>query len=114
MEFENLDIESEKLLKKLLLEENVLNKNVTGTEIEYLVKHNYIDGISAKTYEDIEPVYVITGITQKGKTYFEQKRIQKKERKKLSRREWGIAIVSAIIGSLIGLIPTILQIFDLI
>ena len=34
---------------------------------------------------------------------------QKREERKLNRREWRIAIVSAIIGAAIGLIPTIIQ-----
>lgn len=36
---------------------------------------------------------------------------QNRKAKKLSRREWTIAIVSAVIGALIGLIPTILSMF---
>lgn len=34
---------------------------------------------------------------------------QEKEERQLSTREWKIAIVSAIIGAVIGLIPTIVQ-----
>ena len=114
MEFECLDIESEKLLEELLADEIVLNKNVRGTAIEYLVKHNYIDGILAVTSEDTDPLYVVTRITQKGKCYFEQKKIYKKESRKMSRREWIIAIISAIIGGIIGQMPTILQLMGVI
>lgn len=35
---------------------------------------------------------------------------QEKKVKKLSRREWKIAIVSAVVGALIGLIPTIISV----
>lgn len=48
-------------------------------------------------------------ITDNGYTYTERKKADTKEKKKLSRREWRIAIVSAIIGAVIGLIPTIVQ-----
>ena len=34
---------------------------------------------------------------------------QMKERKKVKRREWIIAIVSALVGAVIGLIPTIIN-----
>lgn len=36
---------------------------------------------------------------------------QEQKVKRLSRREWIIAIVSAIIGAVIGLVPTILSVF---
>lgn len=38
--------------------------------------------------------------------------IQKNEQKRLNRREWTIAIVSAIIGGVLGLIPTIISLLS--
>ena len=114
MKFEILDMESEKLLKELLAEDKVINKNIRGTAIEYLVEQNYIKGLSARTNEDSEPVYIVTEITQKGKSYFENKRADEKEKRKLSRREWRIAIIGAIVGGIIGLIPTILQLMGVV
>ena len=109
MNFELLDNESEKLLRKLLKEKNILNKNVEGETIENLIKKDYISGNSSKNLSDIRPKYVLTGINQKGKTYFEMKEKNIKEQKRLSQREWKIAIISAIIGGVIGLIPTIIS-----
>lgn len=34
-----------------------------------------------------------------------------REEKKMSKREWRIAIISAIIGGIIGLIPTVISLF---
>ena len=38
--------------------------------------------------------------------------MQQQEAKRLSRREWIIAVISAIIGGLIGLIPTIISLLE--
>lgn len=51
-------------------------------------------GISCKTLSDVEPRYLLIEITQKGKTYFEAKGQYEKEKKRLSQREWKIAIIS--------------------
>lgn len=107
--FEYLDKESEELLQKILRMDNVVNENVRGTAIEHLVLNGYLTGVDARSLSDMEPVYVLTGLTQKGKAYFELKKKHKKEERKLSRREWRIAIVSAIIGAVVGLIPSIIQ-----
>lgn len=48
-------------------------------------------------------------ITNAGYTYFDTKKELLKKQKKLSRREWIIAIVSAIIGGAVGLIPYLLS-----
>lgn len=48
-------------------------------------------------------------LLDKGLSYKDMKKIRDKQAKKLSRREWRIAIASAIIGALVGLIPTALQ-----
>lgn len=39
---------------------------------------------------------------------------QDKKAKKITRREWKIAIISAIIGAVVGLIPTFLQLLGVI
>lgn len=108
-EFEYLDKESEELLQKILRMDNAVNENIRGTAIAHLVLNGYLAGEDARSLSDMEPVYVLTGITQKGKTYFELKKKHEKEERKLSRREWRIAIISAIIGALVGLIPSIIQ-----
>ena len=108
-----MDSASEKLLKELLNDSALLNKNVSGTSIEYLVQNDYVKGVSVRTLSDVEPLYVITEITQKGKSYFEKKKELEKEKKKLSRREWIIAIISACIGGIIGQIPAIIQVLML-
>ncbi|MBS5937603.1 hypothetical protein [Clostridium sp.] len=51
--------------------------------------------------------YIIE-VTNYGYTYFERKQKYIKEEKRLKRREWKIAIISAIVGGLVGLIPYII------
>lgn len=109
MNFEYLDNESEQLLKKILELNDLPNASFRGETIDFLVKNDYLDGICTTTLSDIEPYYIITAIRQKGKTYFEMKEKYEKEQKRLSRREWKIAIISAIIGAIIGLIPSLVQ-----
>ena len=83
--------------------------NIYGTAMQNLFEKKYVSGVNATTLGDSKPCYVFTGITQKGKSYFEMKDKHEKEQRKLSYREWKIAIVSAVIGAIIGLIPTIIQ-----
>lgn len=108
MEFEYLDNETEVLLKDLLTYEYPTEKDVIGEAIEYLVERKYVSGISTKTLSDIKPRYTLIGVTQKGKSYFELKKKYEQEQRKITRREWKIAIISALIGAVIGLIPTII------
>lgn len=109
MEFKYLDAESEQLLKELLTYDELPKKTFRGETIDYLVKKDYVDGRCTTTLSDIGPCYLVTAIRQKGRSYFEMKAKYEKEQKKLSRREWKIAIISAVIGALIGLLPTIIQ-----
>ena len=108
MGFEHLDEESENILRDLLIKDDILNKNMSGTAIEWLVKQGYVEGIDCTTLSSTEPMYVLIGITQKGKSYFELKAKYEKEQKKLSQREWAIAISSAVLGALVGSVPTII------
>ena len=108
MGFEHLDEESENILRDLLIKDDILNKNMSGTAIEWLVKQGYVEGRDCTTFSDIEPRYVLIRITQKGKSYFELKAKYEKEQKKLSQREWAIAISSAVLGALVGSVPTII------
>lgn len=112
MDFQYLDKESENVLQSLLEKDSIFNENISGTAIENLVNQGYINGNDCRTLSDLEPKYVLIDITQKGKTYFEMKQKYEKEQKKLSHREWEIAIISAIIGAIIGLIPSIVQCFS--
>lgn len=109
MGFEYLDEESESLLQSLIKKNTIHNCKVNGTAIELLVIKGYVKGISCKTLSDVEPRYLLIEITQKGKTYFEAKRQYEKEKKRLSKREWKIAIISVILGGIIGLLPTIIR-----
>lgn len=58
--------------------------------------------IKAQWAENI-PYYL--AVTVDGKNYETNKKAAKKAERKLSQREWRIAIISAIIGGLVGLIP---------
>ena len=109
MDFEYLDNESENVLGSLLKMDSVLNCNVSGTAIELLVTKGYVNGKDCRTLSDVKPRYVLIDITQKGKTYFELKQKYEKEKKRLSRREWEIAIICALVGAIIGLIPSIIE-----
>lgn len=73
------------------------------------MNQGYVNGKACMTISDMEPKYVLIDITQKGKTYFELKRKYEEAEKRLSHREWKIAIVSALIGAIIGLIPSIIE-----
>lgn len=44
--------------------------------------------------------------------YLVEEKEARKEERKLSRREWRIAIVSAVLGAVIGLIPYIVSLFS--
>ena len=56
-------------------------------------------------WADNIPYYL--SLTVDGQNYFTNKKAAKKAEKKLSRREWRIAVISAIIGGMVGLIPWI-------
>lgn len=56
-------------------------------------------------WADNIPYYL--SLTVDGKNYFTNKKAAKKAERKLSRREWRIAVISAIIGGMVGLIPWI-------
>ena len=107
MEFEYLDKESENLLRSLMNKKQ--GDKIQGTAMQFLVEKQYVSGIGVTTMKDLEPCYLFAGILQKGKTYFEMKNKYEKEQKKLSQREWILAIISALIGAIIGLIPTIIS-----
>ena len=62
-EFEYLDRESEELLNKILQMDNVVNENLRGLAIEHLVLNGYLTGVDGRSLSDIEPVYILTGIT---------------------------------------------------
>lgn len=81
MGFEHLDEESENILRDLLIKDDILNKNMSGTAIEWLVKQGYVEGIDCTTLSSTEPMYVLIGITQKGKSYFAQKNNMKRSKK---------------------------------
>lgn len=106
MDFNYLDDESENLLKELIAYDELPKKTFRGYTIDFLIKEEYVVGVCTTTLSDIGPCYLVTGITQKGKSYFEMKKKHEKEKKRVTRREWKIAIIGAIIGALIGLIPT--------
>lgn len=79
MGLEYLDEESENILRELLNKDNILNKTMSGTAIEWLVKQGYVEGSDCTTLSSTEPMYVLTGITQKGKSYFVLKEQYEKE-----------------------------------
>lgn len=107
MEFKYLDDESEKMLKEILNNERFDVKHTyQGYVIKHLIENKYVDGLCSTTLSDSIPCYIVIGVTQKGKTYFESKEKYEKEKRRVIRREWIIAIT---VGALIGLIPTFLS-----
>lgn len=112
MEFNYLDSESEKLLSKLLACDFSENNEFEGETIEGLVQSGYVKGISSKTLSDTKPKYIVTGLTQKGKSYFELKEKYEREKRKVTRREWAIAIISTVVGAVIGsMVTSLLTLF---
>lgn len=110
--FEYLDEESEKMLRELIQADTIVNKHIRGTAIEHLILNGYIEGLNVKSISDTEPSYILTELKHKGKTYFEMKKKYQKEKRKLSRREWAIAIISVLVGALLGFIPSIINWFE--
>lgn len=114
MDFELLDCESEKQLKALLSSTNIAGKRVQGTAIENLILGDYVVGNAIAVLSSTGPDFILTRLTHKGKTYFENKANYAKEKKKLAKREWKIAIFCTLGGGLLGLIPTFLQVIGLL
>lgn len=84
--FQNLSFQEENLLRDAFRELR---------ECGY-IKTQWADNI---------PYYL--AVTVDGQNYEANKKAAKKAERKLSQREWRIAIISAIIGGLVGLIPCI-------
>lgn len=103
MELDYLDTESENLLKEML-DHGKRGQEVSGAAMEYLVKSRYVEGLNSRTCEDKEPKYILTEITQKGKTYFERKTRYEKEQKRKSLRELIYLFVGAILGAILGVV----------
>lgn len=106
MNFKYLDNESEQKLKEFLSYENIPPDEFKDRVVENLIRSGYLKGQDISTLSRPCTSYIVTGITQQGKTYFEMKQKYEKEQKKMTRKELWIAIISASIGALIGLIPT--------
>lgn len=81
MDLEYLDEESENILRDLLNKDNILNETMSDMAIEWLVKQGYVEGSVCTTPSSTEPMYVLMGITQKGKSYFALKELYEKEKK---------------------------------
>lgn len=81
--------------------------NMTDKEIdkfEGIAQQLESNGYVNLSWADSGPP-IIGSISNEGRTYFENQKKMEKEQRKMNRREWRIAIVSAIIGALVGLIP---------
>lgn len=121
MAFEELSPNAEKLLQEII-EHRLPNgccdsehwknrfKNISfdeDTRMRSLFKELREQEMISVQWADNYPYYL--ALLDKGYSYKESKKAYTKEKRKLSRREWRIAIVSAIIGGIIGLIPSIVQ-----
>lgn len=117
MAFEALTPNGEKLLQEILAHRDNATKywherfdHLSGDEdvrIRSLFRELKEAGLIDTMWADNFPYHIV--ITDNGYTYTERKKADAKEKNKLSHREWRIAIASAIIGAVIGLIPTIVQ-----
>lgn len=124
MPFEELSPNAEKLLQEILdhrLENNIPDPDYWQMRFSDLsfAEDERLRSLFAELEEyDIINTHWADGfpfhisVFDKGYSYFEAKAKYEKEKKKLSRREWYIAVISAIIGAAIGLIPTIIQSFS--
>ena len=83
--------------------------------LELLIQRGFVEEV---TYEELRSFSMITkkGYKKVGdfKKFDAWVDDQEKKAKKKSRREWTIAIVCAILGAVIGLIPTFLQLLGII
>lgn len=121
MAFEELSPNAEKLLQEII-EHRLPNgccdsehwknrfENISfdeDTRLRSLFKELREQEMISVQWADNYPYYL--ALLDKGYSDKESKKAYTKEKRKLSRREWRIAIVSAIIGGIIGLIPSIVQ-----
>lgn len=111
MGFEYLDKESEEKLKELLIITELPKQTMSGSVIEHLSHNGYIE-CDMRANLSAGKRYLFRGVTQKGRSYFELKELYEKEKKRISRREWIIAIVSAAIGAVIGLLPSLFNLIS--
>ncbi|MCL2051773.1 MAG: hypothetical protein FWG91_08615 [Lachnospiraceae bacterium] len=83
-----------------------LDENECREIVENLVRKDYVSN-SAYAKGDGNHKRWTLAVTLKhpGRDYFNRKKLYKKEQKKLTHREWKIAITSALVGAIIGLIP---------
>ena len=83
--------------------------------LELLIQRGFVEEV---TYEELRSFSMITkkGYKKVGdfKKFDAWVDDQEKKAKKKSRREWTIAIVCAILGAVVGLIPTFLQLLGII
>ena len=112
MEFEYLDSESEKMLKDFIDYKEIPSKEFSDRVIENLIKSGYLKGLDVSTLSSPYSSYIVIDVTQKGKSYFELKRLYEKEKKKITRRELWIATISTLVGTVVGvLIDNLIRIF---
>lgn len=57
-------------------------------------------------WADNVPYYLV--VLDKGLSYADMKKAHEKAERRLSRREWKISVISAVIGAAVGLIPSII------
>lgn len=121
MPFEEVSPQAESLLKDIVENQNAngrSNNDYWRTRFDSLSYEE--DAAIRSVFKELKEAEMVTAswaddmpyritILNKGLHYFEEKKKALKTEKKLSHREWKIAIVSAIIGAVIGLIPTIIQ-----
>lgn len=123
MKFNQLTPEGEALLKEILKmnewdykkkEEywELIFEKLTDNQdarLRSIFKELKDNGLIVTRWADNIPIDI--DISNYGYTYFERKKKHIKKEKRLSRREWKISIISAIIGGIVGLIPYIIKVF---
>ena len=120
LNYKELSPEGEKLLQEIIELSNSEKDNVEywqkrfsqlsfqeDSQLRSVFKELKDCGYINTTWADDIP-WVIT-VTNDGKNYEFYKKEEKRKEKKLSHREWKIAIVSALIGAAVGLIPWIIS-----
>ena len=117
MAFEALTPNAEKLLQEIIDHKNdgivYWDNRYRGMRLDEkerlgsLFKELENNGLVKVRWASNHPYRI--SIFDDGYTYTERKKVDEKEKKKLNRREWRIAVISAVIGAVIGLIPTIVQ-----
>jgi len=111
--FNYLSVNGEKVLKYAIEHEtepdrgtDIIIKDMRFSQLHDIAKELHSRGFAHNLSTTTSVILILK---QPGRDYFLEKKRYQKENQKFGRREWVIAISSASIGAIIGLIPWIVS-----